>query len=55
MLDNRYLEVDPTIEIELPKSEHRLPTSILTAEQVEELLNLPDIATPLFLTKTQFP
>lgn len=49
LVDNRFLEVDPAVEIELPKSEHRLPTSILTAEQVEELLNLPEVGTALGL------
>ena len=44
-----FIEIDPTTEIELPKSENRLPTSVLTADQVETLLNVPDITTPLGL------
>ena len=44
-----FIEVDPTRDIELPKSEDRLPTSILTADQVETLLNVPDVNTKLGL------
>jgi integrase/recombinase XerD len=44
-----FIEVDPTKNIELPKSEDRLPTSILTADQVETLLNVPDVNTKLGL------
>jgi integrase/recombinase XerD len=44
-----FIEVDPTKDIELPKSEDRLPTSILTADQVETLLNVPDVSTSLGL------
>jgi len=42
-----FIESDPTLKVELPKSEDRLPTTVLTAEQVETLLNQPDVATPL--------
>ncbi len=44
-----FIESDPTFEIELPKSEDRLPTSVLTSEQVETLLNQPDVKTNLGL------
>lgn len=44
-----FIELDPTKNIELPKSEDRLPTAILTADQVETLLNVPDINTRLGL------
>lgn len=44
-----FIELDPTTKIELPKSEDRLPTGTLTAEQVELLLNQPDITKPLGL------
>jgi integrase/recombinase XerD len=44
-----FIELDPTTEIELPKSEDRLPTATLTAEKVELLLNQPDITTRLGL------
>jgi integrase/recombinase XerD len=47
MVDQRFLELDPALELELPKSESRLPTSVLTADEVETLLNLPDVKTPL--------
>ena len=49
MKDPSFIEVDPTKDIELPKSEDRLPTSILTADQVETLLNVPDVSTSLGL------
>jgi integrase/recombinase XerD len=49
LLESRFVEVDPTLGIELPKAEHRLPMSIMTADQVEELLNVPDVNTPLGL------
>jgi integrase/recombinase XerD len=45
MVDQRLIEVDPAKDIELPKAEQRLPTTVLTAEQVERLLNLPDVTT----------
>ena len=44
MVDQRLLELDPAKDIELPKAEQRLPTTVLTAAQVEELLNLPDVS-----------
>ena len=47
LTDSHYIEVDPAQDIELPKTEDRLPASILTAEQVELLLNLPDVTAPL--------
>jgi len=43
MVDQRFLDVNPAKDIELPKSEERLPTAVLTAAQVERLLNLPDV------------
>jgi integrase/recombinase XerD len=42
-----WISVDPTRELELPKSEYRLPTSVLTVEQVELLLNQTDVKTPM--------
>ena len=44
-----FIESDPTTSVELPKSEERLPTSVLTADEVESLLNAPDIKTKLGL------
>jgi integrase/recombinase XerD len=42
-----WIVSDPTRELELPKSEYRLPTGVLSAVQVEHLLNQTDISTPL--------
>ena len=42
-----FIEADPTTEVELPKSEDRLPTSVLTIDEVESLLNAPDLKTEL--------
>ncbi len=44
-----FIEHDPARDIELPKSEDRLPTSTLTAEEMETLLNQPDVTTRLGL------
>ena len=49
MTAQQFIELDPSTELELPKSEDRLPTSVLTAKQVETLLNQPDITTRLGL------
>ncbi len=38
-----FIEVDPTKNIELPKSEDRLPTSILTAGQVDTKCDSPPL------------
>jgi integrase/recombinase XerD len=42
-----WIAVDPTRELELPKSEYRLPTSVLSIEQIEQLLEQPDVKTAL--------
>jgi len=42
-----WIASDPTRELELPKSEYRLPTSVLNIEQVEQLLNQADVKTPI--------
>jgi integrase/recombinase XerD len=44
-----FIETDPALTLELPKSQHRLPTSILTVEEVETLLNQPNVKTKLGL------
>jgi len=44
-----FIDSDPTTKVELPKSEERLPTSVLTSDEVESLLNAPDIKTKLGL------
>lgn len=40
----RLAERDPTINLDAPKLEHRLPR-VLTLDEVEQLLNQPDIST----------
>ena len=49
MKEGTYIELDPAKDVELPKSEERLPTSVLTIEEVESLLNVPDVKTDLGL------
>ncbi len=44
-----FIDHDPARDIELPKSEDRLPTSTLTAGEMETLLNQPDVTTRLGL------
>jgi integrase/recombinase XerD len=45
---NRIL-YNPASEIELPRTEQRLPRGVLSAEEAERVLALPDLATPLGL------
>jgi len=49
LLENTWIDVDVSGQLELPKEEQRLPTGVLSADQVESLLNLPDIGQPLGL------
>ena len=49
MQHQSFLESNPTESIELPKSEERLPTSVLTIDEVESLLNAADVTTSLGL------
>ncbi|MEM7456082.1 MAG: site-specific tyrosine recombinase XerC [Planctomycetota bacterium] len=44
-----FIDQNPAEEIELPKSEKRLPTSVLTVEEVESLMNSADVTTGLGL------
>jgi integrase/recombinase XerD len=44
-----HILYNPASELELPKLEHRLPKHVLTAAEVEVILNLPDLRTPLGL------
>ena len=44
-----FLDSNPAESIELPKSEERLPTSVLTIDEVESLLNSADVSTSLGL------
>lgn len=43
----RLLEANPASDLELPKSEKRLPTEALTISEVEAVLSQPDIGDPL--------
>lgn len=45
LVREEILEVDPTVNVETPKVEKRLP-KVLTVHQVEQLLNAPDNLTP---------
>ncbi len=47
MVNQALLETDPSADLELPKAEQRLPTAVLTADEVESLLNVPDVNTGL--------
>ena len=40
---------NPAADLELPKVEKRLPRAVLTAHEAEEILNQPDLATPIGL------
>jgi integrase/recombinase XerD len=45
---NRIL-YNPASDIEMPRVEHRLPKHVLTANEVEQVMSLPDLAKPLGL------
>jgi integrase/recombinase XerD len=45
---NRTLH-DPTVGLEMPRREQRLPRAVLSAAEAERVLALPDITTPLGL------
>lgn len=42
----QFLESDITIDFEMPKEEHRLPSAVLNVDQVESMLNCIDIKRP---------
>jgi len=46
---HKQITVDPTLDIEFPKEERRLPRNILTQSEVEQLIAQPDVKTPLGL------
>ncbi|MFH1961605.1 MAG: site-specific tyrosine recombinase XerD [bacterium] len=48
LIQEGILKIDPTVDIELPKQEDRLPR-FLTISEIEQLLNTPDIDKPLGL------
>ena len=44
--ESTWVDDDVTAKLELPKEEQRLPTGVLSADQVESLLNQPDLEKP---------
>jgi integrase/recombinase XerD len=44
-----HITANPAADLELPKVEKRLPRQVLTAHEAEQILNQPDLATPLGL------
>lgn len=42
-----HILYNPASELELPRMEKRLPRHVLSAREVEKVLSLPDIATPI--------
>jgi len=42
---HNHIPADPSSGIDLPRSEYRLPTAVLTADETEAVLGLPDIGT----------
>ena len=47
--DQRVIEHNPAAEIQLPRQEKRLPRHALSVREVEAVLELPDLATPVGL------
>ena len=45
----KYILSNPASELELPRVEKRLPRVILTASQVEQVMNVPDLTCPVGL------
>jgi len=43
----RYVLYDPAADLALPRLGRRLPKAVLTAAEMEQLLNAPDVSTPL--------
>jgi integrase/recombinase XerD len=43
----RYILYNPASEIELPRTEHRLPKHVLTVKEAEAVLTQPDVTQPL--------
>ena len=44
---NNYVLYNPASDIELPRQEQRLPQHILSPEEAEQVINQPDVQTPL--------
>ena len=49
LVRERYLPYSPASELELPKYSRRLPTESLSVEEMERVLRVPDLETPLGL------
>ncbi len=49
LLRENLIETNPANDLDFPKEEQRLPGNILSPDQVEAVLNQPDITTPLGL------
>jgi integrase/recombinase XerD len=49
MARQRYILHNPASELELPRKEHRLPKTILTVSEAEQVLAQPDVNDPLGL------
>lgn len=47
--DHGLIDCDPAAALVLPKTERRLPEAVLSAEEVEAVLRVPDLSTPLGL------
>lgn len=47
MARKKIIPHNPASEIDLPQMERRLPKNVLTHQQIERVLELPDITTPL--------
>ena len=45
----KYILSNPASELELPRVEKRLPRVVLTANQVEQVMNVPDLSCPVGL------
>jgi integrase/recombinase XerD len=44
---NNHILYNPASDIEMPRTEFRLPPPVLTASEAEHIINLPDIKTPI--------
>lgn len=44
-----FILTNPAAELELPRPEHRLPSAILSADEAEQILAVPDLSHPMGL------
>lgn len=47
MAKMRHIEMSPCETLDMPRLEKRLPKAILTTAEVEQILSVPDVATPM--------